>query len=326
MNPRFSIIIPVVAINDYVRETVPIIQGLEGPDWELFINTNEPDSSPWPDDSRIRMVHSGRVGPADKRDQCADLARGEILVFLDDDSYPNKDFLLTASELFARTEVQAAGGPAITPPEDSFKQKVSGAVFSSRLTGGNPERYRPVGAERFVNDWPSVNFLIRREVFLSVGGFSSPYWPGEDTFLCNKLLLSGVRVLYSPQLIVWHHRREGLRRHLQQVGNYGRHRGYFVRKYPENSRRLTYFIPSAFIASVIVCAVLGMVATFWLPLGTVMSIYSVGLIAGSVHTIGAYGPLVAVAAVGYTVLTHVQYGIQFLRGLLTNGTFESRLR
>lgn len=326
MAPRFSIIIPVVAVNDYVRETVPIIQQLDGPEWELFINTNEPEESPWPQDSRIYMTHSGRVGPADKRDQCAQIARGEILVFLDDDSYPNPDFLTVAQSLFERPEVIAVGGPAVTPPTDTFLQKVSGAVFSSRLTGGNPERYRPVGGERLVDDWPSVNFLIRREAFLAIGGFDSPYWPGEDTFLCNKLLLNGVRVVYSPQLIVWHHRREGLKRHLNQVGNYGRHRGYFARRYPENSRKLAYFIPSLFVLAVLSSITSALVMGIWIPLAVLSTLYVSTLIVGLIPTLRSDGPTLAALLLLYAALTHVQYGVQFLRGLFTFGSFQSRLR
>ena len=44
MIPRFSIIIPVKAINDYVRETVPYIQQLAYQSWELIILPNEADA------------------------------------------------------------------------------------------------------------------------------------------------------------------------------------------------------------------------------------------------------------------------------------------
>ena len=82
--PRFSIIIPVKEINDYVRETVPYIQALDSDNWELIIIPNGPDQNEWELDQRISLNSSGRVGPADKRDQAAQSARGEVLVFLDD--------------------------------------------------------------------------------------------------------------------------------------------------------------------------------------------------------------------------------------------------
>jgi hypothetical protein len=43
-----------------------------------------------------------------------------------------------------------------------------------------------------------------------------------------------------------------LAKHLLQVGNYGYHRGFFARHYPENSRKLTYFIPTLFVIFLII--------------------------------------------------------------------------
>jgi glycosyltransferase involved in cell wall biosynthesis len=186
--PKFSIVIPVKEVNDYVRETVPYIQSLDLNDWELIIVPNNADQNEWEDDKRVSLIPSGRVGPADKRDQAAQIAKGEILVFLDDDSYPQSDLLSIATKYFNDDLVSAIGGPAITPESDSYWQKVSGAVFLSRLTGGNPERYTPTGQAKQVDDWPSVNFMVRKSDFLEVGGFDSPYWPGEDTHLCLKLV------------------------------------------------------------------------------------------------------------------------------------------
>ena len=73
----------------------------------------------------------------------AHIARGEILVFLDDNSYPAEDLLDVARPCFDDRSVAAIGGPALTPPEDGFWQRVSGVVFLSRLSGGAPERYAP---------------------------------------------------------------------------------------------------------------------------------------------------------------------------------------
>lgn len=325
---RFSIIIPVKAINDYVRETVPYIQRLDGPEWELFIITNEEEPSEWPDDGRIRMICSGRVGPADKRDMGAKLAGGEILVFLDDDSYPERNLLEVAQRHFADPEVIAVGGPGITPPSDSFWQRVSGAVFLSRFTGGAPERYVPVGEVREVDDWPSVNLMVRKDVFLAVGGFDSKYWPGEDTKLCLKLKRTGKRILYAPDMVVWHHRRVGLGTHAKQVGAYGLHRGYFARHYPETSFRLKYFMPSffsAFVLSSTLAPLMPQVLTPLIMLGWLL--YGVALLVGAFQMLRFERPLAVLAAtLIYVPVTHFYYGLKFISGYLRRHELVSTLR
>jgi GT2 family glycosyltransferase len=325
--PRFSIIIPVKEINDYVRETVPYIQTLDLGNWELIIVPNGPDQNEWESDTRISLFSSGRVGPADKRDQATEIAKGEILVFLDDDSYPKSDLLSIAMKYFDDDSVSAIGGPAITPESDTYWQKVSGAVFLSKFTGGNPERYIPVGIAREVDDWPSVNFIVRKSDFIEVGGFNSPYWPGEDTHLCLKLIQKTKKIMYAPELIVWHHRRSGLMRHIKQVGAYGLHRGYFARRLPETSLKAKYFAPSA-----ILCLFTASIFSAFLPVmlrnliivGLV--IYGIALIIGSVSIAKLTTPKIALGAVPFVMTTHLTYGFRFIQGILKSCPLVSKLR
>ena len=319
-------IIPVKAINTYMRETVYQIRNFQRNDWELIILPNEADADEW-HDSRIGIVPTGRVGPAAKRDIGAQHANGDILVFLDDDSYPEPDLLDVAEHYFADENVVALGGPAMTPPNDTFWQRVSGAFFLSKLSGGIPERYVPIGKVRPVDDWPSVNLMVRKDAFLSIGGFNSPYWPGEDTKLCLDLIQkTGKQILYVPEMRVWHHRRAGLMAHLRQVGAYGLHRGYFVRKYPQTSCRPVYFVPSFFVMFAVLTVIVPPIipGTLWLFLAG-WAAYTLAL-AKVWFDIRRYETaLVALTASGYTILSHLWYGLRFIQGLITPKLI-SRLR
>jgi glycosyltransferase involved in cell wall biosynthesis len=323
----FSIIVPVKEVNDYIRETIPYIQALNSDDWELIVVPNEDGPNEWASDQRIKFLRSGRVGPAEKRDLASKIATGSILVFLDDDSYPASNLLSVARNMFEDQSIDAIGGPALTPPSDTYWQKVSGSVFMSRLTGGNPERYLPVGVQRNVDDWPSVNFMIRNKVFQTVGGFDSPYWPGEDTHLCLKVVRAGSRIVYAPNLIVWHHRRSGLGRHMKQVGAYGLHRGYFARHLPETSFRLKYFIPSAafiVLAALVLIPVMPQMVDRCLIISA--SVYGVGVMAGCVDIAKKTSLIVALGSLPFVVGTHITYGFYFLKGFLRRQPLVSRLR
>jgi glycosyltransferase involved in cell wall biosynthesis len=315
----FSIIIPVKSINDYVRETVPHIQRLAAPEWELIVIPNEEEPNEWAGDDRVRVFPSGRVGPAAKRDMGAAQARGEILVFLDDDSYPAEDLLAIAERYFVDLSIVALGGPAITPLDDRFWQRVSGAVFLSKFSGGAPERYVSLGKARPVQDWPSVNLMVRKSDFLAIGGFDSPYWPGEDTKLCLDLMQkTGKTIMYVPEMRVWHHRRAGLGAHLRQVGAYGLHRGYFAKKHPQTSCKPIYFAPSVFLVF--------SVATVTVPFIQIessqnfaigWSIYALALFFAWIDIRKYECGLVTVAAMVYTPLTHLVYGFRFIQGIFT---------
>lgn len=327
MEAKFSVIIPVKSINDYVRETVPHVLKLKGASWELIIVPNEEAVSEWPD-PRVRLLASGRVGPGAKRDMAAKVARGDILVFLDDDSYPREDLLEVAREYFDDPAVVALGGPAITPAQDGFWQRVSGAVFLSRFSGGAPERYVPLGGVREIMDWPSVNLMVRRSDFLTVGGFNTTYWPGEDTKLCLELVKrTGKRILYVPQLVVWHHRRAGLKAHLKQVGAYGLHRGFFAKHYPETSRKFVYFIPSVFLAFTLLSLFAGLLPG---PLRALVvagwGAYALALFKAWLESLKYETFAVACCSLYYIVCTHWVYGARFLQGFLLTRRLVSELR
>lgn len=320
---HFTFIIPVKELNDYIDETVDHLLHLPESNWDALIVTNDPQESKWTD-SRIKVISSGRVGPGEKRDLAAEVAQGNILVFLDDDSYPRSNFLNVLTQTLSAGHV-AIGGPSITPTDNSFWQQVSGAVFLSRLTGGVPERYIPSGSPREVRDWPSVNLSMKQEVFAAAGGFGCHFWPGEDTYLCEKLSAIGHKVHYQPSLMVWHHRRPTVRGHLKQVGGYGLHRGYFAMRGVANSRRLVYFAPSALLITLAFSLVAALTLTP-LPLLGALSLYGAIVLLGAVQASTRSRWRLLPGIVLYVPLTHIVYGWQFVRGALHRGPLVSKLR
>ncbi|MEO5357649.1 MAG: glycosyltransferase [Nitrospirae bacterium YQR-1] len=323
---RVDIIIPVKRIGSYIYESVAEILKLDYNDYGIIIFPDSFDGESFP---KTTIIPTGGVGPAIKRDMALQHSSADVLAFLDDDAYPKADWLKNAIRHFNSPDVAAVGGPAVTPPHDTFWQKVSGAVFLTPFGGGVPERYQPVGNVRMVDDWPSVNLLVRRDVFAQVGGFNSDYWPGEDTKLCLDIIKLGKKIIYAPDAIVWHHRREGLVRHLKQIGRYGLHRGFFAKKFPETSRRLKYFIPSVFVIFLLVCVLLPFTTN-----KTILTVYLAGLAAYiaalMVATFQIWNKgedlLVSFACLPYIALTHMWYGIRFLQGFLFTKELNSRLR
>lgn len=325
MKIKYSFIIPVKEINDYIRESIPKILEIRRNDYEIIIYPDKATSETW---KNTKQIASGPGGPAMKRSLAARDAQGEILIFIDDDAYPEKNFLDILDRDFRDEKIIAAGGPAITPRGDNFWQKVSGAVYLSYLSGANPDRYVSIGGKRFVNDWPSVNLSVRKSVFEKVGGFDSQYWPGEDTKFCLDIMeKTGKKILYNPDLVVYHHRREGLARHLKQAGGYGLHRGFFAKKFPKTSFKVKYFIPSGFVCF----AVFGLLAGFyqlyfWELYALGLAIYGLALVKSFFDIRKYEGSRVAFHSLYYIILTHLIYGIRFMQGFIFTRNLKSKLR
>lgn len=317
--PKVSIIIPVKRINDYIHESMDYILNLDYPSLEVLIFPDERDRvHSWP---KTRIIASGKVGPAEKRDLALKYASGKILAFLDDDAYPEPDWLKKMVPLFRDEKVAAVGGPAITPDSDGVLQKVSGAIFESYVGGGfTRNRYLPIGKRKEEVDWPTVNLLVWREAFAEVGGFNCNYWPGEDTKLCLDLLEAGYKIIYNPKGIVYHHRRSDLWKHFKQIGSYALHRGYFAKIYPKTSLKIGYFVPTLFVLYLLfIILILFRISNFEFRIlaSIPLAVYALGLIIDAITiSIRWRNPLVGLITIPMIFFTHIWYGIRFVQGLI----------
>ena len=317
----FSIIIPFKSWSYNLEECLMFIRKLTFKEFELILlPDNEMTLIEEFRDLPVIICPTGRVNPAVKRDLGAEKAKGLFFAFIDDDAYPQSDWLSVAIKIFkTKQEIGAIGGPAVTPKTDPFWARVSGSVFLSRTSGGFPERYVPCPPSKVVDDWPTVNLIVRKPVFNQVAGFGSKFWPGEDTLFCLKIInKTSKKILYVPELVVWHHRRSGLHKHLYQIGNYGLHRGHFAKKFPETSRRVIYFIPTLWVMFVLTGLFLSTLShsIYILYLGGwVFYLAALGI---SWKQICRYESiLVAFATMPYILVSHLWYGIKFIQGFAT---------
>lgn len=313
---KFSIVVPVKAINDYIRESMQHILELDFLDFEVLIITDYPEDVSFP---KTRVIPSGPVGPSYKRDMAIEHAQGEILAFLDDDAFPRKDWLTRALSQMQGHHVAAVCGPAVTPYSDPFWAKLSGAFYTSYIGSGTERfRYWPGKRVKEVDDYPSVNFLVRKSVFEEVGGFDTHYWPGEDTKLCLDIINRGYKIIYDPEIFVWHHRRNSLKKHMLQIFKYSVHRGFFAKKYPQTSLRPIYLIPSLFVLYCFSIPILAFLielrswkcysAPLWLYLGLV--VISSMFEAVKLRNLGIFFTLPVLS-----LISHLTYGVGFLMGL-----------
>ena len=323
----FSIIIPVKEFSSYLEESIPRILALDYEDFEVIILPNKIDKDipQYLKNKKIKIIPTGRVSPAIKRDIGAKNSTGDYLAFIDDDAYPREDWLRVAEELFRTKRVAAIGGPAITPETDSLLQKASGLFFETLLGGGGMAyRYKPAKSSFYVDDYPTVNLIVSKKVFNEVGGFDNEYWPGEDTKFCLDLINKGYKIWYSNRLIVWHHRREIFLPHLRQIGSYGKHRGYFAKKFPKTSFRITYFLPTLFFLGNIILAILSFFDSSFLLFWMVLLLLYFIIAAVDVF-IRTRNIILGILTIITLFFSHLTYGMMFLDGILSTN-FRSQLK
>jgi GT2 family glycosyltransferase len=310
--PPVSIVIPVGQPNSYLDEALEACRKLDYPDFEIIVLPDAPFDPP----PGVRVIPTGPALPGDKRDAALPHCRGEIVAFLDDDTYPKPNWLTNAARYFRDETVAAIGGPAVTPPGDSPLQRASGQVYASFLGGGGyGYRYEP-RATRDVDDYPTCNLIVRRSVLQALGGFDTCFWPGEDTKLCLQITHDlERRIVYAPDVQVYHHRRPLFAAHLRQIRSYALHRGYFAKRFPQTSLRPGYLVPTLFVFG------LGLGPLVLLLHPAARCIYASGL---GLYATGALvegfargGLRLGLPVAAGIFATHVVYGIWFVVGLLS---------
>lgn len=320
-----SVIIPVRTITPYLRETVQHLQEQSYKNFEIVISPDEKEKL-----AGVRVIPSYDPTPAYKRNLGAEIAKGEILAFLDDDSYPSRDWLKNAMKIFEAYprkslnlymskslkpfSIAAVCGPTLTPPADNIYQKASGWVWASWLGSSGAGVYRNrIMSRRKVDDYPSVNLLVRKKDFEKIGGFDVNHWPGEDTKLCLDLVRLGKKIIYDPEVLVFHHRRAIFLPHLKQISRYALRRGFFARKFPETSFRLGYLIPSLFAYGLIFGGLFSILFPPLRPLYYVLyTTYSILLLVSGLEVLWKEKNIYLAFLVMMAIfVTHLWYGLLF---------------
>ena len=312
--PGISIVIPTREVDPMVEECLRKCRDLDYSNFDIKLI---PDSAATVElePAGSAVIPSGPVGPAVKRNMGAAASDADIIAFIDADAWPDFNWLKNVVPYFQDENVAAVGGPAVTPADDSRRKQVSGMVYSASMVSGSTTYRYTHHAFREVDDYPTCNLLVRRSDFEAVGGFIEEFWPGEDTVLCLKLTRDlGKKILYVPNVTVNHHRRAVFRPHMKQVYSYAMHRGFFVRKFPETSRRFQYFVPSLFVLALVA----GLVASVFsqVTLYVYLSVLGLYLLLAAFSSVKSLDILTNLLVFPGIITTHITYGVGFLRGLL----------
>lgn len=305
--PFVSIIIPCREVDNYTKECVVRCRQLRYPAFEIIVL---PDDAAGVEGAVVKPT--GPVSPGRKRNVGASAARGDVLAYIDSDAYPREDWLANGISRLAADNVGAVGGPGLTAPGDGRFAKAQDALLSSYLVGGISKRYSASGVVE-TDDIHSVNFVAWRKVIESVGGWNEHYWPGEDTLMCLAIRKAGYKQLLAPDVVVYHHRRPTMSGYLRQIANYGLHRGFFAKRFPETSRRFNYFVPTIMTVGFVLLVALSLLLPFaaYLLLAAIVA-YLIPVIALAARS----GEKTFIAILVGVPLTHFVYGVSFARGLL----------
>ena len=163
----------------------------------------------------LALVTRDNAGPAAARNTGAARARGRFLAFTDDDCLPAGNWLTALAARFAEAPGQAVAGRTINAlPQNPF-------ATASQLIIDMVHAYYNANP-REAQFSASNNLALPAETFRRLGGFDGSFRTSEDRDLIDRWRHGGHRLVYAPEVLVYHAQLLTWRGFCRQHFNYGR--------------------------------------------------------------------------------------------------------
>ncbi|HVY71145.1 MAG TPA: glycosyltransferase [Verrucomicrobiae bacterium] len=266
----------------------------------------------------LEVIVARGTHPSVQRNRAVREARGELIYFLDDDSVAEPGSLRLAVGVFKDPRVQVVGGPNLCPDDaPPLEQAFAGAMANPLAFFSSSARYRATGETRDSSEKELIlcNMMMRRDGFLSAGGFDEALYPNEENALMDDLQKSGGRLIYEPRLVVRRRPRHSLRAFNKMLINYGRGRAEQVRLHP-GLGSLPNFVPPIFcvyLMSLLAALALGWPLYYYAPLAAYILLALLATLAIPKPPKASF-----LSVAGCIFLTHFFYGLGFWKGLFTS--------
>jgi len=189
--PRFTVVIPT-----YERQNRlgPLLESLEQQSYKSFeVVIVDQSEEPWPDRDKsweldLLYYHTDIADVVHARNKGAEMARGDILAFLDDDCVPEMDWLENADRAFEGADIIG----------------VEGLIKSCSVDDTDYRAVTNLGVPGL--GFMTANLFLKLDVFNAIDGFDYSFSPTpfrEDTDLGWRAQDHG-EIAFVPQVAVYH--------------------------------------------------------------------------------------------------------------------------
>jgi glycosyltransferase involved in cell wall biosynthesis len=208
---RFSIVLPTHNRLDTLKLVLAGIQEQDYPAQQFELVVVSDGSTDGTDEYlsnlqtpfRLKAVSQQNQGVASARNTGIDCADGEIIVFLDDDTFPLADFLIEHERMHKQHGPDTVVlGPMLAPPDFRMAPWVSWE--QARLQ----EQYHDMAQGHWAptpRQFFTANASIARPHLLRAGGFDAAFRRAEDVELAYRLDQHGMRFVFHPKAVVYHY-------------------------------------------------------------------------------------------------------------------------
>ena len=213
-NPLVSIVIPVYNQFDFTHKCLKsILDNTSDVDYEIII-ADDVSSDETINISKyvnnIKVVRNEKnLGFLLNCNNAAKCARGKYVLFLNNDTQVQPDWLSSLVDLIESDETIGMVGSKLVYPDGRLQE--AGGIIWNDASGWNYGRLDdPMKPEynyvKEVDYISGASIMIRKSLWLEIGGFDERYVPAyyEDSDLAFEVRKHGYKVVYQPKSVVVH--------------------------------------------------------------------------------------------------------------------------
>jgi len=181
--------------------------------------------------SRLRCFRQGNAGPAAARNRGVKEAKGEIILFTGDDCLPDRKLIAEHLRVHRKEGEVGVVGHIAWHPELTI------TPFMAFLEEGVQFGFKHIRDPDQVTAWCfyTANCSVAKHWLDEVGGFDEDfkYAAFEDIELAYRMEQRGLRIVYRPSALTYHHHQVELRPYLVRQRLSGQSAVLLARKHPE---------------------------------------------------------------------------------------------
>jgi GT2 family glycosyltransferase len=226
--PRISVVVCSYNGGKTIDETLTALGRLNYENYETIVidDGSTDDTALIAQKHGARLIQTKNEGLSNARNLGMKAATGELIAYIDDDAYPERDWLKFLAALFMRSDHAGIGGPNIAPRDDGL---IANCI--DHAPGG------PVHvllSDEVAEHIPGCNMAFRLDRLREIGGFDPRFKvAGDDVDICWRMQERGWTLGFSPAAMVWHHRRRSVGDYWRQQTGYAEAESLLAEKWPQ---------------------------------------------------------------------------------------------
>lgn len=220
MNPNISVIIPVKNEESKIDECLRAVFDQTLQPCEVIIVDGHSNDKTVENAMKypVKVYYEDYHTRAGANNVGVENAHGDFIAFTDADCIPNKRWLKNLHREFCDGIAGVGGG--IINIGDGLWEKSINLASDTFLGSANSVQGRFFKNKKYVKSISGCNCMYRKVDLVACGGFDVTLSTAEDTDVNNRMLNLG-RLLYTPEAIILHNHKRGLKDFRKRMYQYG---------------------------------------------------------------------------------------------------------